>query len=80
MGAAAWALYANWDAVKTKFAALWESIKAIFHGGVEWVMNKVAALRNMLSINFNQVNAAPANARAVTCCLYAAFQKRLAWT
>lgn len=64
VGAAAWALYANWDAVKAKFVTLWEGIKGIFQGGVDWVLNKIAALRNVLSINFTQVNAAPATQAA----------------
>ncbi|MBS0489697.1 MAG: phage tail tape measure protein, partial [Proteobacteria bacterium] len=62
VGAAAWALYANWDAVKAKFVTLWEGIKGIFQGGVDWVLKKIESLRNAVSLNFNATVGTPAAA------------------
>ncbi|MBS0489702.1 MAG: phage tail tape measure protein, partial [Proteobacteria bacterium] len=62
VGLAAWALYENWDKVKAKFVGLWEGIKAIFQGGVDWVLKKIESLRNAVSLNFNATVGTPAAA------------------
>jgi TP901 family phage tail tape measure protein len=48
-------LWQNWDAVKEKLAGIWESIKALFTAGVQYIVDKLAAIKAAISIDFGQV-------------------------
>lgn len=55
VGGAAWALYANWDAVKARLASLWDGIKALFRNGVAYVLDKLRAIKAAVTVDFGSL-------------------------
>lgn len=49
-GAAA-LIWANWDTLGPKFMALWDKIKGIFSSGVQYILDKIAALKAFFGFN-----------------------------
>ncbi len=49
-GAAA-LVWANWDTLGPKFTALWDRIKTIFQGGVQYILDKLAAIKQFFGIS-----------------------------
>lgn len=49
-GAAA-LIWANWDTLGPKFTALWDKIKGIFSTGVQYILDKIAALKAFFGFN-----------------------------
>lgn len=51
VGAAAWVLYDNWAEVKAKLGELWDSIRDIFRGGAQYVLDKLGAIKGAISFD-----------------------------
>ena len=70
VGAAGVLLWQNWDTVKEKLAGIWDGIKAMFNAGVQYIVDKLAAIKNAVSIDFGSMfsfggqSTAPAPLRA----------------
>lgn len=70
VGAAGVLLWQNWDTVKEKLAGIWDGIKAMFSAGVQYIVDKLAAIKAAVSIDFGSMfsfggqSAAPAPLRA----------------
>lgn len=69
LATAAGYIWANWDTIGPKFQAWWDKLKGLFTGGVQFVLDKINAIKQFLnvSVDYKQVAppvAAPAPLRA----------------
>lgn len=55
VGTAGVLLWQNWDTVKAKLAAIWDSIKALFNAGVQYIVDKLAAIKAAVSLDFGSM-------------------------
>ncbi len=55
VGTAGVLLWQNWDTVKAKLAGIWDSIKAMFNAGVQYIVDKLAAIKAAVSVDFGQM-------------------------
>lgn len=55
VGTAGVLLWQNWDTVKAKLASIWDSIKAMFNTGVQYIVDKLAAIKAAVSIDFGSM-------------------------
>ena len=55
VGTAGVLLWQNWDAVKAKLASIWDSIKAMFNAGVQYIVDKLAAIKAAVSLDFGSM-------------------------
>ena len=59
LAAAAGYIWANWDTLGPKFAAWWDKLKTLFTGGVQFVLDKINAVKQFLGINVDYKAIAP---------------------
>ena len=59
MAAAAGYIWANWDTLGPKFAALWDKIKSIFQSGVQFVLDKINAIKQFINVSVDYKQVAP---------------------
>lgn len=59
LAAAATYVWANWDTLGPKFAAWWDKLKTLFAGGVQFVLDKIAAIKQFLGISVDYKQIAP---------------------
>lgn len=52
-------IYKNWDAIVPWFTSLWEKIKVIFAGGVQYILDKINAVKAFFGINVDYKQVAP---------------------
>lgn len=55
VGTAGVLLWQNWDTVKAKLASIWDSIKAMFSAGVQYIVDKLAAIKAAVSVDFGSM-------------------------
>lgn len=53
LAAAAGYIWANWDTLGPKFTALWDKIKNIFQSGVQYVLDKIAAVQKFFGVSID---------------------------
>lgn len=59
LAGAATYVWANWDTLGPKFAAWWDKLKTLFAGGVQYVLDKIAAIKQFLGISVDYKQIAP---------------------
>ncbi len=59
MATAAGYIWANWDTLGPKFTALWDKIKGIFQNGVQYVLDKITAIKQFIGVSVDYKQVAP---------------------
>lgn len=59
LAAAAGYLWANWDVIGPKFQAWWDKLKTLFTGGVQFILDKLAAIKQFIGVSVDYKQVAP---------------------
>lgn len=59
LAAAAGYIWANWDTLGPKFQAWWDKLKGIFTAGVQFILDKIAAIKQFIGVSVDYKQIAP---------------------